>query len=482
MRARMAVPLPADYRLAPSPGTWIESGRVQGGVPRVRIDLEPRAAAAVAALLNGVPVGNVTVGDVVVDDLARRLCLLDIATARPGGRTPDATMRVAGVIPARNATATIAAAVRSLGAADEVVVVDDGSTDDTAAAAEAAGARVVRLDTSGGPAAARNEGVRHTDADVIVFLDADVEADPSWIDPLLAHLADPLVAGAAPRVRTLGGDSLVGRYEASSGALDLGTEPGTVRPTGRIPFVSTTALVVRRNRFLEIGGFDDDLRFGEDLDLVWRLAASGTPVQYEPASCVRHHHRSTVDAHLRNQYAYATASGELERRHGRPRACLAPPLLATGALAATLGARRPGIALAGLGFARTAWQLRRLGVAADDAIALAARASIDAARGLAASISRPWLPLAVLVASLHPPARLPVGAAVLGRWGSLLARRESIDGAASWLLVRALEDAAHSAGTLRGCMTARRAGPLLPARPATPTTTASDLGIELVLP
>jgi len=86
-------------------------------------------------------------------------------------------LKVAAVIPAYNEEKTVASVVRAVREApsiSEVIVVDDGSTDKTAQVARQAGARVVSLETNVGKGGAMKAGALATDADIIVYLDADL--------------------------------------------------------------------------------------------------------------------------------------------------------------------------------------------------------------------------------------------------------------------------------------------------------------------
>ncbi|HSR00613.1 MAG TPA: glycosyltransferase [Sphingomicrobium sp.] len=106
--------------------------------------------------------------------------------------------RLAVVIPAYNAAATlsecVSALLRSERRPDEIILFDDGSTDDTVEIARAAGLRVVANGKSKqGPAVGRNVGAAATSAAIIAFVDADVAVWPE----ALGRLEAPIIAGEA---------------------------------------------------------------------------------------------------------------------------------------------------------------------------------------------------------------------------------------------------------------------------------------------
>lgn len=106
-------------------------------------------------------------------------------------------MDIAAVIPAHEEAERIAstvAAVRALSGVSRVIVVDDGSRDDTADVADAAGAKSVRLFFNIGKGAALETGVKRVEnADILLFLDADLGETAEQAELLLA----PVLAGDA---------------------------------------------------------------------------------------------------------------------------------------------------------------------------------------------------------------------------------------------------------------------------------------------
>ena len=138
--------------------------------------------------------------------------------------------------------------------------------------------------TNRGPAAARNAGRALVTTPLIAFVDADVTLPPAGSTLLLPHFDDDTVGLVAPRV--------TGERRSP---LDLGAAAG---PDPRRHAGSATCPVRRSScaptAFDAVGGFDERLRFGEDVDLVWRLDERGWACRYEPASTVDHAPRPTL--------------------------------------------------------------------------------------------------------------------------------------------------------------------------------------------
>lgn len=121
------------------------------------------------------------------------------------------------VLPAKNERAAVGATVellRALYPEAEIIVVNDGSTDETANAAAAAGAQVISHPYSKGNGAAIKTGARAASGEVIVFMDADGQHDPSEIPRLLEkiHQGYDMVVGA----RQKGSQASLGRGLANA--------------------------------------------------------------------------------------------------------------------------------------------------------------------------------------------------------------------------------------------------------------------------
>jgi mycofactocin system glycosyltransferase len=454
-----------------------------GGSPARVLRLTTAGARHVAGWWAGTPVPD----NPKARALARRL--LDTGIAHPvlgdGTWGPgDVTV----VIPVRDRQAELARCLAGLGGGawggrpprpaqtpmPRVIVVDDCSVDPAAIARVAAGsgARVVHRLVNGGPGPARNTGLAAADTPLVAFLDSDCVPGPAWLDALLPHFADPAVGAVAPRiVPAEPGRTWLARYEGASSTLDMGARASIVRPGSRVPYVPGAALVVRRAAAET--GFAETMRVGEDVDFVWRLAASGWRVRYEPAAAVPHQHRVRLREWFARRKDYGTSAAILEQRHpGTVRPLYVSAWTALAWLAAASGRPVAGAACTGAGIALLARRLARVtgedwpwhaaGTAWPLAARLAGGGTLAAGRPLGSAISRSWWPVALPAAVVVRRLRWPLAALVLAPplldW---LDRRPPLD-PGRYAAARLLDDIGYSLGVWQGCARRRTARPLLP--------------------
>src|SRR5262249_26211704 len=88
-----------------------------------------------------------------------------------------------------------------------------------------------------------------------------------------------------------------------------------VRAGTRVSYVPAAALVVRSAALLAAGGFDEGLRWGEDVDLVWRLDEAGRQGRYAPTAGVGHEPRATPRGGMAPRAAYGSSAAALAERH-----------------------------------------------------------------------------------------------------------------------------------------------------------------------
>ncbi len=194
--------------------------------------------------------------------------------------------KVSVIIPTYNRAATVLGAVQS--ALDqtypsiEVIVVDDGSTDDTAERLSTFLPRIKLLrQKNAGPSAARNNGARHASGEILAFLDSD----DVWTSDKIARQVVLLEAyGNSMTCCVCNAQIIDGSVKNKTSSFGIaGIEcqyeeavwhnPGEVLASRFLLFNQSAA--IRRDPFVQVGGYNPRISLLEDHDLALKLASLG---------------------------------------------------------------------------------------------------------------------------------------------------------------------------------------------------------------
>jgi glycosyltransferase involved in cell wall biosynthesis len=209
-------------------------------------------------------------------------------TGRVVGSTVIGVTQVSIIIPAFNEARMIGKCLDSLTRLDfprdqfEVILVDNGSQDATVQIAESFADRLnltILKKHAVKISALRNLGANSARGDILAFLDADCLPPATWLTDILA-LASTDGSGVVGAHYVLPEDSTwVGRtwhvYQEAPKSGDVSHVPGG-------------DLVMRREDFLRVRGFDESIQTNEDYELCDRVRKSGMPVRAFPKIGVVH--------------------------------------------------------------------------------------------------------------------------------------------------------------------------------------------------
>ena len=241
---------------------------------------------------------------------------------------------VSVIVPVKNRARDIEDCLRSLSSLDypgdrtEIIVVDDGSEDATSQVVQRFGIRAIRLDRSIGASGCRNLAVREARGEMVGFTDSDCVVHPRWLKDLVPFFEETDVGIVGGYVSNFSRVSRLDRYEDVKSSLNMGQRPFESN-RGKLSrsYVPSCNLIVRKRAFLQAGGFQENLKVGEDVDLCWRIQELGYRLRYLPRGEVKHKHRNRLYPMLARRFDYGTSEAILSLRHKDRRKKIYLPVL-----------------------------------------------------------------------------------------------------------------------------------------------------------
>jgi GT2 family glycosyltransferase len=183
----------------------------------------------------------------------------------------------------------------------EVILAENGSAD----LADTDGAygivRYVHIPQANS-AAARNAGLALARGRFLLLTDADCVARPDWIETLTSRLADGTAAAAGGTIVKHEPQTWTQRHAIT---IVNGQRTLNYLPALHLPYVVGANAGYATTTLREVGGFDEDLRSGNDVDVCYKLGLRGYQVVLVPDAVIEHEDRATVISHFCRFYRYA---------------------------------------------------------------------------------------------------------------------------------------------------------------------------------
>lgn len=239
----------------------------------------------------------------------------------------------------------------------EVILVDDGSTDRTVdqaveLAQQWSGCFRLIQKPNGGPASARNAGIRTSQAEVIVFIDSDCIAAANWLEKIISVLAGSDAAGVGGPLVNVSPKGWVSHYLNSTSFFRHRVRHG------KVDYLLTANVAFRRSALLAVGGFSEAGVWGEDADLSFRLTQSGYKLLLAQEGLVTHYGTpASMRGLIKDLYRYGYGNCILSQHWQNRRTPLTELIRHSGAVVLS-----PFLALrytrtAGFGWAIAFWPL-----------------------------------------------------------------------------------------------------------------------------
>ena len=186
----------------------------------------------------------------------------------------------------------------------EIIIVDNGSKDDSIKFIEEnyPEIKLIKNNSNFGFAKANNQAASIASGSYIAFLNNDTKVDKDWLIELLKPIYESNeVICSGSKVLSFDGKEIdfaggMINFEGKGFQIDYGIKiDKDIHNIERyLPFVNGGAMLIRKDVFINSGGFDEDFfAYYEDVDLGWRLWVLGYKVIFAPKSIVYHMHHGT---------------------------------------------------------------------------------------------------------------------------------------------------------------------------------------------
>lgn len=251
------------------------------------------------------------------------------------------------VIPVRNGAATIEDQLSALSDQDyagewELIVSDNGSTDDTQAIVERWDDRIPQirvLDSSDvtGASHARNAAAEVAKGEFVVLCDADDVVTPGWLREMVAQSGPGVVVAGSFDETTLNEPLVLSWVHWSGQPADGDTYPHL----GFLPFGRGSNVGFDQAAWSALGGFDETMPMGEDVDFSWRAQLAGYTLQPAPEAIVRYRFRVDIRSTMRQAWKVGKSDTTLYKAFREHGGLSSPTLARVARTYAGLAARSP---------------------------------------------------------------------------------------------------------------------------------------------
>lgn len=230
------------------------------------------------------------------------------------------------IVPVYNAEKTIGKCLDSLLSLDhpkdkyEIIIVDDGSTDSTPEILKIyQNIKVLENSKNRGTSYSQNRGVDAASGELIAFLDADDTAPTNWLKAATQYLKD--ADGVGVYQKPILPDNWLGDHLLYLGKMQFRGDPTkdliirTPEKPIYVDAITKPGSLFRKEEILAVGGFNEGLTSGEDIDLCWRLLKEGKKLLLIPDTYISHSMRENLIDFLKQQYWYGRGVAGLFFKH-----------------------------------------------------------------------------------------------------------------------------------------------------------------------